>query len=401
MTDIPSNVKGLRPDLNVLLGLSRFQRFRVIKFARKRPMKAIVFYKQSVLGMRALVFLFLFSLLAVDAAVAQTLNPDEPFELRAGVVVDPAASRLFVMRPDGPLDAVGFDGTSLWSTKQAAKPLFVLEPQALRGKPAVRGSVLMALAEKADGAPAAVTGLNVAILDASDGRLRFSDTVETPAGWWTSIDDGLGKSLRTQVRPHNGDAYFFWDVEEQTMNGAAPLPAQGAPGKETAAAAAQQAQRRQAPNKRQTSGTALFDFAGGRVPPVAVASVPRPQPLRPDVPERERLSNVKGVQYLSADGRHVVASTLGFDPSAWEKYEWTVYTFPEGREVGKMTNAFSRADFFVSGTTLVFVSQPYWLRTEGELKQSPLELRAVDLRSGNVLWSRSIRDTDYHGPFPP
>jgi hypothetical protein len=46
------------------------------------------------------------------------------FELRDGVVVDPDRQEMYLMNPGGGIDAVTLaDGSILWSTKEAAKPL--------------------------------------------------------------------------------------------------------------------------------------------------------------------------------------------------------------------------------------------------------------------------------------
>jgi hypothetical protein len=51
--------------------------------------------------------------------------------MRPGVVVDPAAGRLYMMNPQGGIDAVEItSGKLLWTTKEAAKPLIAYDGSA-------------------------------------------------------------------------------------------------------------------------------------------------------------------------------------------------------------------------------------------------------------------------------
>jgi hypothetical protein len=61
----------------------------------------------------------------------------------------------------------------------------------------------------------------------------------------------------------------------------------------------------------------------------------------------------------------------------------------------------SAAPYFVWNSMLVYVSRPYGRRIDGKWIQEPLEIRAVDLRTGREAWKTPIRDTAYHGLFPP
>ncbi len=50
-----------------------------------------------------------------------------PFVMITGVVVDPASRALYMMNPDGGIDAVEVaSGAPGWSTKNAAKPLIAV-----------------------------------------------------------------------------------------------------------------------------------------------------------------------------------------------------------------------------------------------------------------------------------
>ena len=114
----------------------------------------------------------------------------------------------------------------------------------------------------------------------------------------------------------------------------------------------------------------------------------------------ERLSQVPGVQFPSADGRHVLTSQRIADDSVWEKYRWTIYDRDTGERVGAFNSHLRLASFFVLGTQAIYETGPFVRRTESGLVDEPLKIRAVDLRTGQELWSREVRDTAYRGPYP-
>jgi hypothetical protein len=130
---------------------------------------------------------------------------------------------------------------------------------------------------------------------------------------------------------------------------------------------------------------------------VRVALAPRV----PDIPVAERLADVSGDQFLSADGRHVLSSKRIANDSVWEKYRWTIYDRGTGERVGEFRNHLPLAPFFVLDSQVIYETGPYLRQTKKRLVDEPLKIRAVDLQKGQELWSRQVRDTIYRGPFPP
>jgi hypothetical protein len=114
-----------------------------------------------------------------------------------------------------------------------------------------------------------------------------------------------------------------------------------------------------------------------------------------------RLPNVPGTQFVSADGRHVLASEWIGNDSSWNKYRWTIYALANGARVGEIPAPFPQAPFFVSGAALVFEGRPFVRRVDdGALVREPLRLRAVELANGAEAWTAPLRDTAFYGPFP-
>jgi hypothetical protein len=56
--------------------------------------------------------------------------------------------------------------------------------------------------------------------------------------------------------------------------------------------------------------------------------------------------------------------------------------------------------FVVVGNRLIHVAQPTTRREGSKVIDQPLRLRAVDLATGQEIWSRELRSTAYNGPFP-
>ncbi len=82
-------------------------------------------------------------LVSAVAFFALAAEPAESFELRPGVVVDAARTVVYLMNPNGGIDAVdAASGRVVWTSMLAAKPLFVDGPlllaQAEQGAAATR-----------------------------------------------------------------------------------------------------------------------------------------------------------------------------------------------------------------------------------------------------------------------
>ena len=151
-----------------------------------------------------------------------------------------------------------------------------------------------------------------------------------------------------------------------------------------------------------TSGAFLLDLPSGAVSPLRPEEVPVMfEPRALDLPVAARLARVSGPQFLSADGRHVLSSELVADDTVWDKYRWTIYDRDTGERVGEFRTYLPLAPFFVLDSEVVYETGPYVRQSETGPIEEPLKVRAVDLQTGQELWSQPVRDTTYRGPFPP
>jgi hypothetical protein len=316
---------------------------------------------------------------ALVSSAPAAAGPDvaaDAFVLLPGVVVDPGRGIAYVMQPKGGIDAVEIStGRLAWSAADAGKPLHAA------------GDVLVALADrpKAEDDPSAPSSLDVVILSARDGQKQRAVRVPLPRGAWSAIDDGPGRALKVAatVERERGTVVLSWLVEENPMTGVDP----GAAGNGGRAIRA-----------TQMTGAVRFGLAAGApealpADPAAVEKLSRPL-----VAEEARRPEASAARYLSADGRHVLASELIADDSVWEKYRWTIDSV-DGARIGELRNAFPQAPFFVAGRLVVFESRPSIRRVDGRLVKEPLALRAFDL-AGAEAWVSPLRDTAFYGPFP-
>jgi hypothetical protein len=56
---------------------------------------------------------------------------------------------------------------------------------------------------------------------------------------------------------------------------------------------------------------------------------------------------------------------------------------------------------FVAGSLVVYQIGPYERKTANGMVEEPLQLRAVNLKNGEIVWSQPIRDTVERAAPPP
>ena len=312
--------------------------------------------------------------LALALAVSALAVPAEQgAALRDGVLVAPARGLAYVMRPGGGIDAVDLaSGAVRWHSDAASKPLVLA------------GNRLVAQAESAAGT------LDVVALDAQGGARGASTRVPLPAGVAASVVDTAQRSFRVYAGGAGPQLVVQW---ESSAVAAVDAPQGYLAAEETG----------QAPS---IGGSALVTVDGslveGKATPsaAATAAVNRPELQELSAPLAKAVS---GRQFLSADGRHVLVAQMvdRGDPSNVYSRRWTIYDRESGARLGSVPALAAAAPFVVRGATLYHVEPAFATRRDGRLVNHPASLRAVDLRSGNELWKVTIRDSDFHGPFPP
>jgi len=113
------------------------------------------------------------------------------FELSTGVIINPAQQRAYVMSPAGGIEAVDLArGREVWTTRNAAKPLGVVDGQ------------LIGQAESAG----AQNTLRIVVLDERTGRQEAVRTRSMPAGVRASVAETTSGEFEATLKSDGNDA---------------------------------------------------------------------------------------------------------------------------------------------------------------------------------------------------
>jgi hypothetical protein len=313
------------------------------------------------------------------SSAAQENATTSVFPLRPGVIVDLDRHFTYIMNAEGGIDAVDLArGSRAWSTKQAAKPL------------GLAGRLLICQAEARSG----VNELQIVTLDTEQGgKLVVTGTTKLPADVNVSIEETLSTTFVATARASGAVAYISWAHSKRFITGIPPeFPEVGEN--------VPQDRARSEPSV--ASGAFRMDLSTGSMFPVKQEEVPVAAASRsPDLSPTERLPRIPAPQFQSANGRHVLSSQRIADDRVWEKYRWTIYERGTGKGVGEFRTHLSFAPFFIFDSQIIYETGPYVRRTEKGAVNEPLKIRAVDLHTGQELWTWQVRDTTFRGPFPP
>jgi len=304
-------------------------------------------------------------------------------ELRPGVIIDTARQIAYVMNPKGGIDAVRLArGQLVWHSNEAARPL------------TATGGVLVAQVE----VPNAGNELRLRTLDTNSGRMRREMTHVLPGGTRATVVGTVEGALLVQATATSTEATLMWEFEARPLQGVRPgaLDIDAPPDERAVAPLQQQPQAAVQP----ASGIVRVDLQKGGTSAAPrddrVALTARTLEAGPEV----RIAAITGQQFVSVDGRHVLASERIADDSVWDKYRWTIFERATGRRVGAIADYRSHAPFIVAGGIVYYETGPFERRTDAGMVSEPLRLRAVNLSTSAVVWTRDIRDTTYRGPLP-
>ena len=324
------------------------------------------------------------------------------FELSPGVVIDTDRSEAYVMSPTGGIVALDLAaGSQVWHSTDAAKPL------------AVSGDLLISQAETAGpNNELAIVALNTR----QGGATRTRSLVELPPGVQPAINRSANRAFTAQAQPLAADdAAVSWEFVARPLRGMASGPLEVLPEEagppDVLAGALPGATARGASEAGSdvvvSRGAARVGLGDGAVTPMGVSppgavrgARDAPPAAAPDLAPETPIPGLPEPQFLSADGRHVLISTKVGDDKVWDKYLWTIHE-RSGARLGEIRAHVRSAPFFVSGTQVVYQTEPYARRVGAELVEEPVRIRAVDLQTGAQSWSHAIRDiTDRDAPPP-
>ena len=301
--------------------------------------------------------------------------------LAPGVVVDPQSNTAFLMAPGGEVTAVDVHrGDSHWTSDVASMPLHLVD------------GALLASGEGADVASA----LDVLVLDPTTGDVRATTQLDLPRALHTHVDQALGKAFETTVAVENGDVVLAWKAYVSDIRGAAPAF-------DPYAVVQPRAKKVQAGKVERLGGEARLDLASGAWQPLGEQkSAAFQKKLATEAGSglmllgEERLPTVEGHQYLSADGRHVLASER-LEGLVWR---WRIYNRDGGQLVKTFDRTTAREPFLVVGDTVLMVtSAGSKLNDAGQPIHRGPQLVATQ-GNGKESFALALRDTTFRGPFP-
>jgi hypothetical protein len=317
--------------------------------------------------MRTLLIALLAAVLVSFAFTA----PAAAVSLYDGVVVDSARSIVYVMHPQGGVEALDLQrGASLWRSTEAERPL------------ALAGDLLIA-----QGRPGENGELRIVALDVlRKGAAGAEADLAMPAGVRAEVGESLRQAFHVTASASPQGVVVAWRAQER----------QGFRGRGDAS----DEKRKEAAEAGRRQGTALFDPHAGSLMPLEAAEAERVAGPRSVAAASLSSPGAAERLFASADGRHVLASRATGGRTSQAHYLWTISDAATGTVLGTMPSMVSMTPFVVTGTRLIQVAQPMTRRAGGQTTDTPLRLRAVDLATGRELWVREVRDTAYLGPFP-
>jgi hypothetical protein len=310
-------------------------------------------------------------------ALQASRPPSDKFQLAPGVVVDSAGGQIYSMDVEGGIKALDVKtGEVLWESRDAAKPL------------GFSGEQLIGQVERGTQANA----LEVARLDPHTGRAIASVSAPLPSKVVPSVVPNLkGDFSAFADGLPNGDTIISWQYVDRTPRALPPgtkptlPPASGTPSRSST----QQQVSRGAFKLSEMTGTLETMSA-------ADASTPPPQ-----VTSSQPSGDAKNREFLSADGRDYLVSARSNGDSGTQKYTLTVYDRQTRSLLGEFKSSVAVVPFFVTGSKAIYEIGPSVQRTSEGLIQRPRRIQAVDLKTGNEVWTTPIRDSTYRGPYPP
>jgi outer membrane protein assembly factor BamB len=355
---------------------------------------------------------YLFALALVPLAAAFARSAPAPADAAGSVaipygVATPDGKTGFLVGPNGGVEAVNLeDGKTLWTAKGAVRPLAATDKR-LFAQGAVKDN-------KAN-------GLTVLIYDVTqDGkRVLESEAVTFPD--WVVVGGGPGRTWSADARLDKGNLLLKWQANSFYYGGAAPPPEIEKAARKSASGVAQvnlESGKVEALDADKfPSGPKLPKelekvpnplVVGDKVMSLAVEQAGQDQKLVRkawDLASGKELEPVTLMQgkalspLVGGDGKHVaVHQGLVKEQLPQGDYAWWVFDLETGKEVAKFPYEEQTTGISVVGPRAFYVVQSQKAGGFGGIINRTL--KAVDLKSGKVVWDRPVESTLIMPPPP-
>lgn len=329
-------------------------------------------------------------------AAAQADDPSDGIELRPGLLIHPTLDVAYVMTPEGVAAVDTKTGNKQWTSSAAAKPLTLVR------------NLLISQAKTG----LALNRLELLGLDTQGrGSTSLRGVADLPAGVKVSIGETPEGTFELAARPAGNAVAFRWEFEPVALHGRdnerEKVTARPAPGRDQIQPARENLMLRQPQSETPNAGALSMNLSTGAVTrrqdsvaesAALLASIEQTPQRVLFASEKMAAAPPAATQYVSADGRHVMASERVGDERVWDKYRWTVYERATGRRLGEFRTHLSFNPFVVRDSLVIFETTPFVRRGE---QPEPAKLRAYSLATGREAWSVEVREIVYRGPYPP
>lgn len=279
--------------------------------------------------------------------------------LQRGVLVARETGQVIFMSPDSAIENVSIgSGKTTWISPAGAMPI------------ALDSGRLLALREGAERGK-----LACALIDAADGKLvsrTDAEIAETARGL---VDDLLDERFELLAAADG----LRWSHQREPVPGAHMADEVTGEGSKRGAAT-------------RVSGAFAIDWSAGSLAPVAESSLKSAEALPAEVGPP---STTGPRTFRSVDDAFRLSSERMDDG----RYRW-VLSEANGKRLGETINESSYRPFDVVDGRLLYVTTAKVSMVAGKAAVDMPTLVAIDLRTGQIAWTREIRDTHYRGPFP-
>lgn len=304
-------------------------------------------------------FAFIMLQSVINNSIAQQLSS---YELWKGVVIDANNTLLYTSNPSGGMDGITISsGEKKWHTDSADRPIVIQGSKIISHRDTKQGGILP-----------------LVNIESVSGVTSESRSIELPPTVVARVADSLNQHFNINtIKNKTSLQSIQWHYRKDFIQGISP----------------------ESPKKNKPIFGEVSLNASGLLADVNTTILAkRPLSINTAI-EGNFLNAIKGRQFKSISGNHILVSKRKQDPALWEKYQWDIYDL-SGQLLGSINNASSYISFHVVDDLILFINLPFIKNSQNNKYEEPLSLQAYSLNTGQRIWQHEIRDFTYKGPYP-
>jgi outer membrane protein assembly factor BamB len=355
---------------NSSLGCRKSEKSRQKPNVKKKLLlkkKNIMKYKNQFNALISLVLITAF----ISCKTIATAQPNGII-LRDGVVIDQNRKELYFTTPDKKVEALSLtNGQSLWVNTETTKPLTILNGKLISQAKSLTGDNELI-----------IVGLDLT----QKGTVKSRSTIQLTNEVKTGFTKNANSNFEIQSQVIGGETYLLWDYSY--------LPVKGMLETDSVK------QDRDPILKK--SGAIKMNKTSGKLNTIQKSQLPKNFPSKSIlIAQKDTVANMNTPQFISKDEKHFMTSAKIADDLEFNNYRWEIYEKGTGKKVGQILDYRAYAPFYVSDNMVIYETGPYVRTTKDGVMDVPLKIVAVNLVTGNEIWSREIFDTIFRGVTPP